>query len=164
MIQEKNILVVEDDVTVYPILTRMIHRMNPNAHVQFAASAEAAEIQLKGFRQKFDVILSDIGLAGEKTGFDLLNNCHFEIAPIPVVLTSGTRHPLVAAPFLIKPFRYENVFEKLSPYLNQNAPRPQSYDHSEKIWFASLAVILTTFFVLVGGQMEHFPLVSNILR
>jgi response regulator of citrate/malate metabolism len=176
MIGDKRVLVVEDDPTIYPILVRMIQRLNPRVDVEFAVSAEGAEDLLRGLRQKYDVIVSDVGLAGKKTGVDLVNDCYFEIGPVPFVLTSANREFKSRLPFLPKPFRYEDLYEKLAPFLDANAPNEA--ERTGKIemdraapkvrfqWmiFGMAALFAVTFYLLLSGDMGHLRLLPWLAR
>ncbi|MBC7385461.1 MAG: hypothetical protein H7301_04750 [Cryobacterium sp.] len=44
---EKRILLVDDDFTIYPLLKRVIHRLNPDVSIEFADTAELAGDLLK---------------------------------------------------------------------------------------------------------------------
>jgi two-component SAPR family response regulator len=170
MLDLKRILVVEDDPTVYPLISRMVHRLNPNVGIDFALSVEGAENILHDSVRKYDVILTDIGLAGSKTGVDLVNEVCFSSVPVPFVLTSANREFKSRLPFLPKPFRYEDFAEKLAPYLDENAPSeeertgktqilaPESDRRIEQWAFATLAILGAAFYVLLTTDLVKLPL------
>ena len=166
----KRVLIVEDDRAIYPVLTRMIGRMNREVFIEFAASAEDGEWMIRSASQAFDVIVADISLEGTKTGIDLVNECYFNIKSIPCVLTSANRDLDTRIPFLAKPYRYEDFYEKLSPYLASDAPTEEErtgktrFDPSiwervaKRLTFVSIALLALAFFAYLGVQMERFPL------
>lgn len=175
MLNEKRVLIVEDDPTIYPILARMIHRLNPRVDIEFTVSAEGAQDLLQGLRQKYDVILSDISLAGKKTGIDLANETYSALAPVPIVLTSSTPGFKSRLPFLAKPFRYEELVEKLAPYLDADAPSEEARTgkpdifalpgdrRAEQITFLASLALALSFYFLLSGELIHLPFVS-VLR
>jgi DNA-binding NtrC family response regulator len=120
--QKKHILIVEDDLSIYPVLTRMVRRLNPDASVDFFDSAEAALISMEETGRTYSAILSDINLAGYKSGIEFTSECYFNSAPIPCVLTSSQPCADSVLPFLAKPYRYEEFFKRLAPHLHENAP------------------------------------------
>jgi DNA-binding NtrC family response regulator len=170
MLNQKRVLVVEDDPTLYPILTRMFHRLNSKIDVEFALSAEGAEDLLLGLDQKYDVVVSDIGLAGKKTGSDLVNDVYFKGKAPPFVLTSGNRDYETRLPFLPKPIRYEDFAEKLSVYVGEDAVPAevrtgQASIHGSKrrkkielLTIGALLAFALTFYAVLTTQIEHLPL------
>jgi hypothetical protein len=66
----KRVLIVEDDRAIYPILSRMIERINGNAGIEFVASAEDAEpYRYEDFYEKLSPHLAeDAPTEAERTG------------------------------------------------------------------------------------------------
>jgi DNA-binding NtrC family response regulator len=67
-------LVVEDDVTMAPIIQQIIHRVDPEAEVIWATAEVDAEAALNRKvidGEPIDVVITDVFLADRKTGLDL---------------------------------------------------------------------------------------------
>ncbi|MFN3454341.1 MAG: response regulator [Pseudobdellovibrio sp.] len=89
------VLIIEDDLTYKPLWTEMLNNNIENAPVQihWAVSAEEANVQFVDSiktRNPFDMIITDVFLAGSETGLDFVEglNRHNIIAP-PVILVSS---------------------------------------------------------------------------
>jgi response regulator of citrate/malate metabolism len=118
MATEKLVLVVEDDATVYPLVRAMILKLNPMAVIDYADSAEkASALVLGASAKKYDVIFSDVNLAGEKNGVDLVKDVYFKTGLTPIVLASADKEFTTHLPFLLKPLRFEDFAERMGPYL-----------------------------------------------
>ena len=122
------ILIVEDDLTLQPLLERMIRKMSPGTTIDWLTSAEDAFKQLSDSTNEdarvpfYSVVLSDINLAGKKSGIDLVEDCSFNKVSARFVMASGTSPSSFLKtdshlPFVAKPFRYEELKKQLSPYL-----------------------------------------------
>ncbi len=111
------VLIVEDDLTYETILRRILAEIDAKVQIDWVASAEEARSQLNTMAgQKevaYDLIIADIFLDGEETGFDLWNLCKESHPLTPLIVTSGL--PVdrfirafgqneVCPPFLAKPF------------------------------------------------------------
>ncbi len=86
----KRFLVVEDDFAGQPIWEVIIRKLEPQAIIRWATSSEEAEILIEKAIQDdeaFDIIVSDIFLAGKETGLDLWKKFHGHSAEF--LLTSG---------------------------------------------------------------------------
>ena len=130
----KRILIVEDDLTIKPILERMLEKLSPGITVDWATSAEAALTRLAEGSQRrtrvaalrnlldpyYSVVLSDVRLAGEKSGIDLVDDCFAQSIPVRFVLASAQSAVDSPLPFLPKPFRMDDVRGLLGPYLEGN--------------------------------------------
>lgn len=72
--KEVRVLVVEDDLSLQPLWNHIIHEAYPKARVDWATTEEVAE---RLIRQRFkrgrpyNLVISDVFLAGRKTGIDL---------------------------------------------------------------------------------------------
>lgn len=72
--KRKKFLVVEDDYTVQPFWEQIIQAVSPNAIIRWATTEEGAEKQIRDrlkIGDKFDLVITDIFLAGQKNGIDL---------------------------------------------------------------------------------------------
>jgi response regulator of citrate/malate metabolism len=117
----KRILIVEDDLTIYPLISRMVQQVNPHAVIEFAASAEKAQELIRDPARKYAVILSDVHLAGAKTGLDLVKESYFTSGRTPMVLASADTEFQTRLPYLAKPFRADEVANILRPFLDDDA-------------------------------------------
>jgi CheY-like chemotaxis protein len=77
--QEKRILVVEDDLCVGRIIFHMIRSVTPDVKIDWFLSAEEALAKINELESlagtSYDFIIADITLAGRTTGIDLWNTC-----------------------------------------------------------------------------------------
>ena len=83
------ILIVEDDVSMQPLWSYVVETASPGAQIKWVLSEEAADQAIRTLLQKsdaFDLIISDIFLAGSRTGLDLWKK-HAE-GPSPFLMTS----------------------------------------------------------------------------
>jgi CheY-like chemotaxis protein len=86
-----HVLVVEDDVTMEPIWSRVILQTAPYASIDWVTSEPEAErlIQEKALNhQLYDLVIADIFLPGPLTGIDLLERFE-DIAGDRLILTSS---------------------------------------------------------------------------
>lgn len=121
----KRILVVEDDLSLKPILQPMILKIQPKARIDWLTSAEEAFDRLNIHRGAYDVVLSDISLAGEKSGIDLVEDCYQNRISAQFVLTSGSDDISTRLPFLHKPLKLADVDALLGPFLKAHKPPPK---------------------------------------
>ena len=73
----RKVLIAEDDLSLKPIWEEFFSRLNGNFSLQWTVSCEEAlKILEKAVseRNEFDLIISDIFLAGSGTGMELLNS------------------------------------------------------------------------------------------
>lgn len=134
---KKRILIVEDDITLEPFWISAIHKADPRAEVTWVCSERDAEKEIKLSIKKeapFDLIVTDLFLAGPRTGIDL-----WEIAGEDLrnrmVLTSGI-HPekfrryfgdhSTAPPFLQKPYSLTETVETLKWVLTKEERREKA--------------------------------------
>lgn len=67
-------LVVEDDVVIQPIWSRILDLVDPNAIIFWATTEELAEKMIRErieLKDKFDFVVADVILEGPKNGVDL---------------------------------------------------------------------------------------------
>jgi DNA-binding NtrC family response regulator len=83
----QSILVVEDDPSQKPILSRILYALNPSMNLLWASSAEEAKTILS--ENPIEFLITDILLEGEETGIDLYQLCQKENGDIPVLFISG---------------------------------------------------------------------------
>lgn len=68
------ILIVEDDLALRPLWNKVIEKVIPKSNIQWVLSAESAERAIAAQAQRgeqFDLMVTDIFLAGNNTGIDL---------------------------------------------------------------------------------------------
>jgi DNA-binding NtrC family response regulator len=130
----KNYLVVEDDLTLCPLLMRSIRLFEPDAHVSWITSAQDADAMIR--RIWPDLVISDVNLPGKTSGLDLWRHSRRHYPEIPFVLMSGmkfeefeglvsrtgpeARHPA----FLPKPFspnRLRQLIDRAVPGESQTS-------------------------------------------
>lgn len=73
-VNRQKFLIVEDDFTLQPFWEHVIQEVSPNALIRWATTEEGAEKLIRDrhrINDRFDVVITDILLAGEKTGVDL---------------------------------------------------------------------------------------------
>ncbi len=125
----KRILVVEDDHSSEKVLRHIVRSVDENALVEWVDNAEKATLLLaqeNSAGRRYDLILSDIYLAGNSTGLDMWG-LREEFFPFtPVVLTSSiSRNKLLSIigletrppPFLQKPVPLAEWESVLRTYL-----------------------------------------------
>ena len=105
----RNVLIVEDDLSLNPILTQVFHSIDPLLNVDWVTSAEEGLERIR--TTPYTMVVADYSLAGNGTGLDLWDYCKDDIRKIPFVVVSsialdryfrlvGNR---VSPPFLAKP-------------------------------------------------------------
>ncbi len=122
-LQERKILVVDDEADLGHVLTCILQRSF--AHVSMATSfAEALSLIEEN---EFDLILSDINMPGG-TGFELKKAIH-KLKKIPFILMSGNietdldeprRSSAIPDDFLLKPFSEDELISKIQSILVKN--------------------------------------------
>lgn len=112
----KRILIVEDDLCLQNVISRVMHAINRHIALHWVTTAEEALEALKDRQhsgQPYDLIVSDIFLSGETSGLDLWHKCQSQYANIPILLTSGmpvdqflkeVGRDEICPPYLPKPF------------------------------------------------------------
>jgi CheY-like chemotaxis protein len=124
---DHSILIVEDDMGLATVLTRIIKKVHPEATLTWAT--DMAEALGKIQKQKldnakpFDLILSDLLLPNAELGTSLWSFCRVHQPQTPFAVMSSvepsTYFRMFAGkdeppPFLPKPFRVEDCQELLS--------------------------------------------------
>lgn len=74
---EKKILIVEDDLSLRPFWSVVFDRCAPRSRLDWAVSSEQAQRLLRDATSQerpYDVIITDLFLAGSGTGLDLLES------------------------------------------------------------------------------------------
>lgn len=100
----KNILIVEDDLSLYPLWESVFSQVSPRAHIEWAVSSESALKLIEGADDNtFDLIVADLFLAGSGTGIDLLSSQIVKTLNTKKILVSSTEEEKLAEHF------YENT-------------------------------------------------------
>lgn len=119
------ILVVEDDETLRPFLSKLTSKIAP-CQVDWATSGAKALFKVR--ETDYDLIILDIYLGGTLTGFDLWERCKNWRPHTPIVIMSGVnqdviakfiRDPLLDQLYLAKPLLVSDCKEKLGPLLSR---------------------------------------------
>lgn len=87
----KRVLVAEDDLSLWPMWEVIVKRCLPSAEVRWAVSSEEAKRLIsESFEDdmSFDVIISDLFLAGSETGLELLRSDEVRKSKASTVLVS----------------------------------------------------------------------------
>lgn len=91
MADVKRILVAEDDLSLWPMWNVIVKRCIPSAEVRWAVSSEEAKRLInESFEDdmSFDVVISDLFLAGSETGLELLRSDEVVRSKASTVLVS----------------------------------------------------------------------------
>ncbi|MBX2988376.1 MAG: response regulator [Bdellovibrionaceae bacterium] len=128
---KKRILIVEDDITLEPFWISAVHKADPKAEITWVCSERDAEREIKSSvkrHQPYDLIITDLFLAGPRTGIDLWEVAGEDLRN-RMVLTSGI-HPekfrryfgdhSIAPPFLQKPYSLTETVETLRWMLDED--------------------------------------------
>lgn len=123
------VLIVEDDRACETILKQIIRSVDPNAKVDWVESGEAAALTLVQERTKgspYNLVISDLFLAGKLTGVDVYH-IYQQFAPLPpMVITSSLpiprflermRDETEIPPYLPKPFYAEECRQIVKRYM-----------------------------------------------
>lgn len=87
----KRVLVAEDDLSLWPMWEVIVKRCLPSAEVRWAVSSEEAKRLInESFDDDmpFDVVISDLFLAGSETGLELLRSEEVAKSKASTVLVS----------------------------------------------------------------------------
>lgn len=130
---KKRILIVEDDITLEPFWISAVHKADPKADVTWVCSERDAEREiLRAHKRKmpFDLIITDLFLAGPRTGIDLWEVVGEDLRN-RMILTSGI-HPekfrryfgdhTIAPPFLQKPYSMAECVETIRWMIGAEEP------------------------------------------
>lgn len=117
----QQIMLVEDQATMRMVLCDVLEELGHHVHV-FASGTAAIEALAQGIRP--DLLISDIGLPGGISGYQVANACRdtcpdtailFITGYEPSTLTGGT--PPADAQMLLKPFELATLAERVSQLL-----------------------------------------------
>jgi DNA-binding NtrC family response regulator len=119
----RELLVIEDDLPLKMLIARTIALIDPEVRVDWAATAEEAAEKLSC--KTYLGVLSDIFLAGGKTGLDLWEEVHARTPDLPFVIMSSMDlgeyfqrfDARSCPPFLAKPFRVNELADALQGHL-----------------------------------------------
>jgi CheY-like chemotaxis protein len=121
---DASVLVVEDEAAVRRVITAVLERIGARVTAVADGDAAVAAVEAGG---RWDLVLSDVVLPGERSGVDVLRVCRAALPSARFALMSGYPRDHLASddpwiqslPLLAKPFRLEAlealVRERLSP-------------------------------------------------
>jgi DNA-binding NtrC family response regulator len=164
---QRRILIVEDDLAIRPALERMIRKINPEVTIDWTTRAEEAFAlladtrRLESRKQPYHVVLSDISRAGEKSGLDLVDDCHARRIPANFILTSGNPDFRTSFPFLPKPQRFRDVEACLGPYLRASRAETEPVTLDQQFeWFMYVmsAALMAWLLTALAAELRHLPL------
>ena len=129
---KRKILLIEDDLSLEPMLSSILHDIDPSIEMDSVTSAEAAiskleEAQRSSKKNPYELIIADIFLDGKITGVDFWDLCRNIYPKMPTLVMSGL--PLnkffdfigpnnVCPPFLEKPLHLLECRQTLQRMLN----------------------------------------------
>ena len=118
-----NILVVDDEPNV--LLTYRLILQQQGYVVCAALSSDEARRAIT--EQQVDLLLCDLSLEKQESGFDVIDFAHRKDASMPVVLLTGYATPeaidraeQLAIPVLFKPIDIKELLETISGLLKEN--------------------------------------------
>lgn len=86
-------LIVEDDLCLQTILTRLLQHIDPSLEITWVTTADAAwaDLQTKGngSARPYDMFFSDVLTPGVRNGIDFWKTCSLRYPDIPFVISSG---------------------------------------------------------------------------
>lgn len=85
----QSILIVEDDLSVVEYLEHVLDHLRPGLDLDYATSAEEAMKRIRTRSTPYNLVIADIFLDGEMTGFDFWLECAKVYPDMPVVITSS---------------------------------------------------------------------------
>lgn len=83
----KRVLIVEDDLSLKPILARVLGTMDTEYQYEWCTTAEDAVEWLQ--EEKFDLVIGDCFLIGKKTGIDLWEHCMEKYPNLPFIMMTS---------------------------------------------------------------------------
>ena len=124
--EDPAILIVEDDESYRPIWREILAGVCPRAHVDWVPTEEAAERLIRNrvlSGQRYDLVIADVYLAGQRTGIDLWRR--YGIAGTQFLLVTGQNkrelHRLfgseIMPPLLCKPLEFRTSRQALEKLL-----------------------------------------------
>lgn len=132
--QKRKVLVVEDNLFDQIRFRRMIKKIDPQATVDISCDAESAERMIdrsaRKEHRKYDLILSDYQLYGEKSGWELSEFCKEKHPRLKFVLTSGqedrdiifsSKRTMFKIPYISKSLLLEEYINQLNQILCPSA-------------------------------------------
>jgi len=116
------ILIVEDDLNLKPIWEHTLKRLFKNILIDWSVSVEEAKkkIEISKNTEDYDIIISDIFLAGSETGVEFLGSDEVKNSKANTYLISAIDNSLVTqyfkeilpqTIFLTKPFDVKKCFQ-----------------------------------------------------
>ena len=90
----KSLLVIEDDLSLIQLIDLMLDDVKPDLEWEYVTSGEEALelIRRRGTSRgdvPYDLVITDIFLEGDVTGFDVWQECQQSYPKMPFVVTSG---------------------------------------------------------------------------
>jgi CheY-like chemotaxis protein len=121
--QQPTVLVVEDEILIRTAVAEYL-RISGYVVVEAADAAEAITVFEAG--EPIDVVLCDVDMPGIMNGLSLARWINRHHPALPVLLTSGHGIPIAAGkkpaePFIAKPYRLEELAERLKLMLAARA-------------------------------------------
>jgi len=116
----KRVLLVED--TKVNIDLMLIMLKSTKIKVDVVKSGE--EFLNKIYQNKYDIVLMDISLQGQYSGYDLIRYMHKNSIHVPIIIQSANPECVhinneIYEDFVTKPIKYELLFEKMNRYFNR---------------------------------------------
>lgn len=116
---DKIVLLVED--TKVNIDLMLIMLKSTKIKVDVVKSGEDFFIRIN--EKKYDIVLMDIGLQGQYSGYDLIRYIHKNNINVPIIIQSANPECVhlnneIYEDFVTKPIKYELLFKKMNNYFN----------------------------------------------
>lgn len=116
--KKNKILIIEDDLSLRPFWYRIFQHLNSEFQIEWAISGEEA-LDLVGVanqnQKPFDLIISDLFLAGSKTGIELLNSPQVLESQAKTILVSAIHFNDLKQLFYIHKMKARFISKPLSP-------------------------------------------------
>ncbi len=125
------ILIVEDDLNLKPIWEHTLKRLFKNTQIDWSVSVEEAKkkIELSNDSRHYDIIISDIFLAGSETGVEFLGSDEVKNSKAHTYLISAIDNALVTqyfkeilpdTIFLTKPFDVKKCLQVIKSAVSKS--------------------------------------------
>lgn len=125
------VLIVEDDISLTNLLTKVLEGFSPNVEVDWATSGEEAEYYLRREGQHYgsspyDLVIADIFLEGEVTGLDIWRLCEEKYRGCQTLVTSSMpiekfvsclKNEYACPAYLPKPFTMTECIEAIHEFI-----------------------------------------------